>query len=118
MKALIPLFLATLFLAGCSHGDYGPYSSTYGVPTLAATAAGAAIGYNIGDDDDRTQNAVIGGIIGAMAGTAAEGAINNQNQYERQQYQRRAYQQGYSHQPPPPSSGPAYRPQNAPHYRY
>ncbi len=113
MRILLPLFLATLVLAGCSHGNYGPYSSTYGVPTLAATAAGAAIGYNIGNDDDRGQNAVLGGIIGAMVGTAAEAAINNQNQYEQELDERRAYQQGRSasyRQPPPPA--PYYRRQS------
>ncbi len=124
MKMIRMTILAlTLLTAGCAANN--PYATTYGVPTLATTAAGAAIGYNVGPKQDRGQNAVIGGIIGALAGTAAEYAINNHHQqqqanyqqqseynnagyqqpynqqqgYQQPYYQQQGYQQGYSQQP-------------------
>ncbi len=102
-KILIVMLLVGL-TSGCApRGPYdrdyaGPYSTTYGIPTIAMTAAGAAIGSGIGPRHDRGQNAVIGGMLGAMAGTATEYAINEQarqRDYQAQQYyqQQNAYRQ-------------------------
>jgi|GEM_PF-1934384 len=110
MRMWILITLLGLSLSACaSGGGYGPYEHTYGIPTLASTAAGAAIGANIGPSNQRGQNAVIGGIIGALAGTAAEHVIDNsykndprygnqQGYYQQPQqeyYQQGNYQQGY-----------------------
>ncbi len=93
LSSLVLLVMAS----GCAApGAYGPYSTTYGVPTLAMTAAGAAIGSTVGPGRDRAQNAVIGGIIGAMAGTAVEYSIyeqERQRRYAQQQYYQQQYDQ-------------------------
>ncbi len=107
MRNIFIIMMLVALVGGCApRGPYdrdyaGPYSTTYGIPTVAMTAAGAAIGSGIGPRRDRGQNAVIGGMLGAMAGTATEYAINEQarqRDYQAQQY----YQQQY-----------AYRQQNA-----
>lgn len=102
MKVSMLIVLLALLLGACApRGPYdrsyaGPYSTTYGIPTLAMTAAGAAIGSGIGPRRDRGQNAVMGAMLGAMAGTATEYAINEQakqRDYETRQY----YQQQYAY---------------------
>ncbi len=86
------IVMLALLLAGC-YDRYGrPYPGP-GVPTLATTAAGAAIGYNIGPARDRGQNAVIGGIIGAMTGMTLEAASHSYR---------------YGPPPPPPPPPPRY----------
>jgi hypothetical protein len=114
MKRLILLVWLALLVSACAGT---PYEHTYGIPTIASTAAGAAIGASMGGRHHSGQNAVIGGVVGAMVGTAAEYTIDNayrRDQAQQQYYQQSQYyqpQQGYYQQPnytPQPGYAPQY----------
>ena len=92
-KYLVLMILVSSLLGGCYQQTYDRsgnpmprQQSMINVGTIAGGAGGATIGAFIGPKKQRTQNAFIGGIIGALVGNELNTQVNNA--MESQQYER------------------------------